>query len=277
MTICDKLMRLSTDPEDTRMRAEKFVESYFQAWNDHDPSGIAGHLTADGIYRDVPEDSQRSPDELVVTLGEFFANFHHHYELIGEIHRVENSLAFQYRICPSEKQMSQSPPFSYRGAEFMTLDGDLAKSITDYYDLPQKKKANKYAKSGLTSNQLDAHKRRLDRAMKTEKAFMRPDLTLPVLAAEVGCSVNHLSQVINSGFGSSFFDYLNHHRIEHAKTLLTEPDGQNAAILEIAFEVGFNSNSAFYAAFKKFAGQTPARYRRRFGVKVKRQNRNSGV
>jgi AraC-like DNA-binding protein len=98
--------------------------------------------------------------------------------------------------------------------------------------------------------------------MLEQQAYLRPDLTLPRLAAAVDCSVNHLSQVINAGIGMSFFDYLNHHRIQHAKTLLEDLDDANNAILNIAFTVGFNSNSAFYAAFKKCVGQTPAQYRR---------------
>jgi AraC-like DNA-binding protein len=98
--------------------------------------------------------------------------------------------------------------------------------------------------------------------MQSQQAYLRPDLTLPKLSAAVNCSVNHLSQVINSGFGISFFDYLNRYRIEHARELLTRLDGQSNAILNIAFTVGFNSNSAFYAAFKKYVGQTPAEYRR---------------
>jgi AraC-like DNA-binding protein len=60
----------------------------------------------------------------------------------------------------------------------------------------------------------------------------------------------------------SFFDYLNQYRIQYARELLTRLDGQSGAILNIAFTVGFNSNSAFYAAFKKYVGQTPAEYRR---------------
>jgi AraC-like DNA-binding protein len=98
--------------------------------------------------------------------------------------------------------------------------------------------------------------------MQSQQLFLSSDLTLPKLAQAVDCSINHLSQVINSGFGMSFFDYLNQFRIEHAKTLLSRLDSQSSAILNIAFTVGFNSNSAFYSAFKKCTGRTPAQYRR---------------
>ena len=157
----------------------------------------------------------------------------------------------------------------------MTLHGDAAMTITDYYDVPgvtrhsgiarmasREVQMCKYAKSGLNREQLLDYKQRLEQIMQSKKAFLRPDLTLPKLAEAVNCSINHLSQVINSGFGMSFFDYLNQYRIEHARGLLTELDGQSSAILNIAFTVGFNSNSAFYAAFKKCVGQTPAQYRR---------------
>jgi AraC-like DNA-binding protein len=244
------------------MRASEFVESYFDAWNDCDPQGIAEHLSANGIYRDVPENQKRTPEELIISLKEFFSNFQHHYELIGEIQKSKNTIAFQYSMYPFKNDPDHDKSISYRGAEFITLSGDSAIAITDYYDVPAKLLVNKYAKSGLTSEQMVKHKHRLDQVMRTQKVFLKPDLTMPKLADTVGCSVNHLSQVINSGFGTSFFDYLNHYRIEHARELLCEFDNQGNAILNIAFEVGFNSNSAFYAAFKKFVGQTPAQYRR---------------
>ena len=98
--------------------------------------------------------------------------------------------------------------------------------------------------------------------MTSEQLFLCSDMTLPKLADTVGCSVNHLSQVINAGFGMSFFDYLNRYRIQYARELLSAMDDRSCAILNIAFTVGFNSNSAFYAAFKKCVGQTPAQYRR---------------
>lgn len=245
------------------MRATEFVDSYFDAWNHRDPKGIADHLSTDGIYLDVPENARRSPDELIIYLNEFFANFRHRYELIGEILNSKNTIAFQYRMFLFESDGNRESPDSYHGAEFMTLYGDTAMTITDYYDIPIKTQVHKYAKSGLTSDQLLKHKQRLDLIMRSQKVYLKPDLTLPKLAEVVGCSVNHLSQVINSGFGTSFYDYLNRYRIEHARELLAKLNSQSTAILNIAFTVGFNSNSAFYAAFKKRVGITPNQYRLR--------------
>jgi len=257
------------------MRTTKFVESYIDAWNHHDPKGVADHLTADGVYCDIPENVQRTHDELVTTLVDFFSAHRHRYELIGEILKCRDTIAFQYQAHPTKNNGNGKHSDFYFGAEFMTLHGDVAMTITDYYDSPDSARSsnianirsrespgNKYAKSGLSSEQLLDHKNRLDQIMNSQQAYLRSDLTLPNLTELVGCSVNHLSQVINSGFGMSFFDYLNQYRIEHAKVLLSELNGQSNAILNIAFTVGFNSNSAFYAAFKKYVGQTPAQYRR---------------
>jgi AraC-like DNA-binding protein len=148
------------------------------------------------------------------------------------------------------------------------LHGEHAVYIADYYKEPiqdskrEEIQAEKYAKSGLNPQLLETYKRALNDLMILEHTYLNSDLTLPKLANLMHCSLNHLSQVINAGFGMSFFDYLNHHRIEAAKNLLSQHDSSRGAILSVAFEVGFNSNSAFYAAFKKTCGQTPAQYRR---------------
>jgi len=246
------------------MRKTEFVESYFDAWNHRDSKGIADHLSSEGVYRDVPENTQTSPEEWIASLDSFFTEYRHRYELIGEIQKSENTVAFQYRMFLYKNNKKSEKPFTYHGAEFMTLNGDEAMTITDYYDIPIKSQPNKYAKSGLTRHQLLTHKQDLDSIMQSRQEYLRSGLTLPKLAEAVGCSVNILSQVINSGFGTSFFDYLNRYRIEHARKLLEGIDSQNDAILTIAFTVGFNSNSAFYSAFKKHVGVTPAQYRQRY-------------
>ncbi len=244
------------------MQATKFVKSYFDAWNHADPGEVADHLAPDGIYRDIPENVQSTPDELIISLSKFFADFPQRYELIGKVLTSKNTIAFQYRVRPVDDcQIGQSPT-TYCGAEFMTLNGDAAVTITDYYDLPQRANLDKYAKSGLRREQMHDYMQRLDVIMESPRGYLRPNLTLPILAEEVGCSVNHLSQVINSGFDMSFFDYVNSYRVRHAKELLLQLNGKNGAILNIAFTVGFNSNSAFYAAFKKHVGMAPATFRR---------------
>lgn len=257
------------------MHATDFVQSYIEAWNQRDPEGVVDHLTTDGIYCDIPENTIRTHANWIASLSDFFANNRHRYELIGEILTGNDTIAFQYQIYPCDTVEKDDPPRTFAGAEFMSLHGNAAMTITDYYDVPARVQRPtvtamsasaaqkiKYAKSGLNSEQLFEHKHRLEQIMQLQQVYLRPDLTLPKLAQAVECSVNHLSQVINSGFGMSFFDYLNQHRIAHARKLLSRPDQQGSAILNIAFTVGFNSNSAFYAAFKKWVGQTPAQYRR---------------
>jgi len=258
------------------MHSTAFVESYFHAWNRHDPQRVADHLTPDGIYRDVRQNAQRNHDELVDFLEKFFRDYRHRYELVGDILSNGNTVAFQYQMIPSGRARRKSQPV-YQGAEFITLEDDSATLIADYYDVPEETgpsivgsrrgaaRRRKYAKSGLTDARMQRYAEALAQVMKNEEAYLDPELTLPLLADRVGCSVNHLSQVINAGFEMSFYDFINKHRIEHAKRILNGLDN-HAAVLKVAYSVGFNSNSAFYTAFKKRVGMTPAEYRRTYAA-----------
>ena len=249
------------------MRVAEFVQSYFDAWNHSDAKGVAAHLAKNGTYCDIPRNEQHSRDDLVGSLADFFASDHNRYQLIGEVLASNESIAFQYRV--SAEDPAKDDRF---GAEFMTLKGDGVVRIADYYDAAPEvpriavragdKSKRKYAKSGLDSAQMEKYTRQLTTLMDCEKVYLESDLTLLKLAEQVGCSVNHLSQAVNSGFGMSFFDFLNSYRVEEAKSMLGKNSPQSPAILEVSFAVGFNSNSAFYSAFKKVTGQTPAQYRR---------------
>jgi AraC-like DNA-binding protein len=257
-------------PGEAGLRKAEFVESYFDAWNHRDARLVADHLARGGTYCDIPEQQQHSRNELIANLTGFFASNRHRYELIGEILTGTASIAFQYRVSTPDAFTD-----TFFGAEFVTLEGNGAIRILDYYSMPgvvhpandtslvsSAALTQKYTKSGLSEAQMERYKRRLANLMHIEMVFLNPDLALPGLAALVECSVNHLSQVINSGIGMSFFDYLNQHRVEYAKQLLGRQDGQRQSILSIAYAAGFNSNSSFYRAFRKSSGQTPAQYRR---------------
>ena len=104
--------------------------------------------------------------------------------------------------------------------------------------------------------------------MVSDKIYLDSDITLKKLALRVDCSVNHLSQIINAGFGMKYFDLLQYYRINDAKKMLEENDNHISSMLDIAYNSGVNSHSAFYLAFKKLTGKTPAQYRRDHQLKT---------
>jgi AraC-like DNA-binding protein len=254
------------------MISSDFVSSYFDAWNDHDAGAVAEHLARGGTYCDMPFQRQLARAELIAHLKEYFAQDNCRYQPMGEILRGEHSIAFQYRACPVDEPGEDT---GWSGAEFVTMQGDAAGRIEDYYrspdlesalqvmgPLPGKQRVQRYAKSGLDEEGLQEVMARLTELMKADQLYLDPDLSLPQLAERMDCSVNHLSQAINAGFGASFYDYVNGYRVGQAADVLRTGDTGSNAILDVAWTVGFNSISTFYAAFKKITGQTPAQYRR---------------
>ncbi|REC45462.1 helix-turn-helix domain-containing protein [Chryseobacterium pennipullorum] len=96
--------------------------------------------------------------------------------------------------------------------------------------------------------------------METTKPYLDDKLTLQKLAEQTLLPEKQLSQLINQQTGKHFFDFINEFRINDAKILLrSQPQ---LTVLEILYEVGFNSKSSFYTAFKKETGVTPTDYRK---------------
>ena len=103
----------------------------------------------------------------------------------------------------------------------------------------------------------------LERLVVTEERYLEPDLSLSKLSQLLGTSPQQLSKLVNEQAQRNFNDYINYHRIQAAKNLLTSTENDKYTISSIAFEVGFNSLSSFNSAFKKFEGQTPSSFRGR--------------
>lgn len=121
----------------------------------------------------------------------------------------------------------------------------------------------KYKKSVLSSTETEAWFNQLQELMITDKPYKDTLLTLPKLAKKLGISSNLLSQVINERAKQTFPDYINKYRINEAQLLLANLSVNNQKISSIAFDTGFNTLSAFNAAFKKFTQLTPSEYRKR--------------
>ena len=119
-----------------------------------------------------------------------------------------------------------------------------------------------YKKSLVDDSEIAAHLEKLLKSLKENKLYLDSNLTLSQLAKQLTIQPQALSQLINQHFQKNFPEFINSYRIEHAKNLLLHSEFQHKTIASIAFESGFHSLSAFNAAFKKFTGTTPSKYRK---------------
>lgn len=72
-----------------------------------------------------------------------------------------------------------------------------------------------------------------------------------------------VSKLVNQGFEMSFSDYVNGKRIETAIDLMKNPDHKDRSLLQIAFDSGFNSKTAFHESFRKKMNSTPSAWRKK--------------
>lgn len=96
--------------------------------------------------------------------------------------------------------------------------------------------------------------------MTKHKTYLQSGITLQALATKLNVDAQDLSWVLNRYLGTHFFDYINKLRIDESVRRLTDVNNDKT-ILDIAYNVGFNSKSSFNTAFKKHTGKTPSSFR----------------
>jgi len=119
----------------------------------------------------------------------------------------------------------------------------------------------KYAKSSLSEEMASTHLEKLLEMMENEKLYLKSDLKLNDVAAQMNISTNHLSQAINTKTGKNFFDFINTYRVREAQRMLISPEYQHLTLLAIGLEAGFSSKSSFNKVFKEHSNLTPSQYR----------------
>ncbi len=106
---------------------------------------------------------------------------------------------------------------------------------------------------------------RLKRALEYVEAHLGNSIGLSEMAAATGLSRMHFAAQFRAATGMRPHEYLLRRRTEHAQTLLST---SGLPLVEIAFEVGFKSQSHFTAVFTRFAGETPGSWRQRARTSV---------
>jgi len=116
----------------------------------------------------------------------------------------------------------------------------------------------KYKKALLSTAEREKYLENIQLFMKEQKPYRDPNFSLQMLSENVGLSPNYVSQILNSVVNKSFYEFVNHYRIQDSIHLLSG----HKTVLEILYEVGFTSKSAFNSAFKKYTGTTPTMFRK---------------
>lgn len=94
------------------------------------------------------------------------------------------------------------------------------------------------------------------------RAHLDANMSLDELAGLVGVSRFHFCNAFRVATGVAPYAYLTALRMEAAKVLLRD---HRRAVLDVAFAVGYRSQSAFSCVFRKAVGLTPSQYRAGLG------------
>ncbi|MBO4224400.1 AraC family transcriptional regulator [Bradyrhizobium neotropicale] len=98
------------------------------------------------------------------------------------------------------------------------------------------------------------------RAIERLRSDSDADVSLAALAADAGLSRFHFCRAFKESTGLSPHAWLRQHRLEQAMNMLRDTD---ASIVSVAAALGYASQTAFAAAFRRLTGETPSNWRRR--------------
>jgi AraC-like DNA-binding protein len=108
---------------------------------------------------------------------------------------------------------------------------------------------------------LDEKINAIERAIHQQKLYLESQINLERFSEQIGLRARDVSAIINSHYQSNFFEFINGYRIEEAKRLLVSDEAKEHTILDIIYQSGFNSQSAFHRFFKRLVGVTPSEFR----------------
>lgn len=253
------------------MNMEQLVDDYVDAWNRQDLDRLLELMDKRATFYNAFWMEYCAGKDLAHYLrGALDEGYW--FQKTGNIILVENSVTFRYSA--HQRTGSIPGPVLFNGAEVLTLRENKIVSVSDYYCNPEQAELQeiarlsikrhgkmRHAKSGLGSLRALRFKGVLSDIMDRDKVYLDAELTLSQLAGQVGCSVDNLSQVISSDFGTGFQNFLDQYRIRYASELLLEESEEPNYVLQVALRSGFRSLESFNNMFRRQFGETPTDYR----------------
>lgn len=98
----------------------------------------------------------------------------------------------------------------------------------------------------------------MEKAVSNIRSNLTGELSLEELAALCRLSVSQFKQKFRAQVGIAPRHYINYHKIQLAKKMLTE----GTSVTDTAMELGFGSSSYFTVVFRRYSACTPSEYLR---------------
>lgn len=125
----------------------------------------------------------------------------------------------------------------------------------------------KYGSSQLDKKASEDLNHKIKKLFIEEKLYLSADTSLSTVADKLLMSPRDVSQVINEMEQKNFKEFVNHYRVEYAKTLMMDSKYDLEKMSAIAYDSGFGNITSFNLAFKKETGVTPSIFKKQFTFK----------
>ncbi|GEM_PF-1098813 len=100
---------------------------------------------------------------------------------------------------------------------------------------------------------------KVEEYMLKTHCYRDPNISREFVATQIGTNRQYLAQAIQENVNMTFTEYINNHRLEYARFLLSEDTG--LSIEDIYLSSGFINKSTFYRLFKLKYDLTPKEFR----------------
>lgn len=178
--------------------------------------------------------------------------------------RVDGDTAFiQYSIAITLSERLAV----FHSSEAITVRDGLVWRLNEYATLSREPAATARpgtptrplaSRLGLSPRQLSQLAADLEEYFAQAEPYLDPDLDLTQVATATGYTRNQTSYLFNQVMGLTFYQYVNHKRLDYFLARLSP--AQELSIDKLAFAAGFNSLSAFYRYFRQQTGMSPRAY-----------------
>ncbi len=147
--------------------------------------------------------------------------------------------------------------------EAKTLNSCLRKAIKNIYKIKPELEVStlEKAESKKSTYERPSDARLVNKICKyIDENFKDSSLTVNKLANDFSLHPSYINSVFKKSTDISILSYINHKRLEHSKSLLSNTD---LSIKEVALRSGFNDGFYFSKKFKSKYGINPSKFRKR--------------